>query len=53
MSNSSSLDSLNDNEITKILGQTVDIKLKNKEQIITGNIFTLLKKQKILASIKN
>jgi hypothetical protein len=48
MSKLPSVENLSDNDISKIIGLTVNVKLNNQDNYITGVIFTVLKAQKML-----
>lgn len=49
------LNNLNDTDLSKIIGLTVDIQLNNDSNILTGMIYSLLKDKKYLIrkNIKN
>ena len=43
---------MNESEISKIIGLTVDVKMNGSDEVITGLVFTLVKSNSLLVLLK-
>ena len=43
---------MNESEISKIIGLTVDVKMNGSDEVITGLVFTLVKSNSLLILLK-
>ncbi len=52
-SNTTTTNILTENDLSKVVGMTVDIKMNNREDVITGYVYTIMKSNNLLVLLQS